>query len=327
VRRRLRIPARLARHLLAVLEVLALRCTARRAGVVLMYHRVEPRQGDPAREFTPPVACALFERHLRHVRRHFRPVPAAELQAAAAARRRGGRFPVAVTFDDDTASHVRHAAPLLRRHGVPATFFLNGLGLERPCAYWWELLQAAYDADGAWANVLPPAMLEEARRRAGGEPQAWHVSKAIEDLGTDERRALTAALRERLGGDPPDSGLRRAQVRELVEAGFCVGFHGAHHEPLALLGQDAMEAELDERRAELEELIGAAMRTIAYPHGSGGEREAHAAQERGFVAGFTIVDEAVTPASHPLLQGRLDAQLPYLSRLAHGMARQLRRAT
>jgi peptidoglycan/xylan/chitin deacetylase (PgdA/CDA1 family) len=313
---------------LGVARLLALRLTGRRAGVALMYHRVEPRQGDVGREFTPPASTRLFDRHLRHLRRFYRVVEAAELQTAAAERRRGGRFPVAVTFDDDTISHVDHAAPLLRRHTLPATFFLNGLGLDGPSAYWWERLQAAFDAAGSWEAVLPAEIIEDARARArtSGKIGAWEITQAIEHLSVAERRVLSEAVRERLGSDPPECGLRREQVRRLVDDGHAIGFHGWHHEPLSLLPEQDMEAELDGGRPELEAVVGAPLRLIAYPHGKAGPREADAAATRGFRAGFTVAETAVTPSSHPLLQGRLDAQRLSLARLASRMPRLIREA-
>ena len=78
-----------------------LRLTARRRGLVLVYHAVGAANGNPARELVPPHGAASFEAHLRHLVWRYRVVAADDLLAAAAARRRGARFPVAVTFDDD----------------------------------------------------------------------------------------------------------------------------------------------------------------------------------------------------------------------------------
>ena len=111
VRDRLRPSARRVRATCAVALMWCLRWTGMRSGVVLMYHRVEPRQGDPRTEFTPPLHRDLFAWHLRHVARLYRVVAAdANPRTRYASAARGGRFPVALTFDDDTASHVEHAA-------------------------------------------------------------------------------------------------------------------------------------------------------------------------------------------------------------------------
>src|SRR5438128_2091558 len=87
------------------------RMSSARAGVALVYHRVGDDGGNPHLEILPAVSSAVFARQLGHLRRHYRVVPAAQLLEAARGRRRGERFPLAITFDDDLASHVRQALP------------------------------------------------------------------------------------------------------------------------------------------------------------------------------------------------------------------------
>src|SRR5262245_17390140 len=117
---------------LAVVLALLLRLSARRAGVVLVYHALAERTGDPERDLVPAHSVAQVEAQLRHLLRRYELVRLEELPAAVAARRRGRRFPISVSFDDDLESHAHLAAPLLRRLGVPATFFLTGATLEGP---------------------------------------------------------------------------------------------------------------------------------------------------------------------------------------------------
>lgn len=302
-----------------------LRATGLRAGVALMYHRVAPLPGDPAREFVPALSVAQFDAQLAHLRRCFDVVPAGDLQAAAGARRRGGRFPVALTFDDDTLTHLDHAAPVLRRHGLTATFFLNGHALDAPRAYWWELLQAASDQGHPWADLLPGPVLTRAREVDGPHPGPYGVSVAVEELTPAMRRELAAGLSARLGDGAPGGGLRAAQVRELAAAGFTIGFHGHGHEPMSLLGPAELAEELDGGRSALEEAAGRPLATIAYPHGRVNADVAAAARQRGFRAGFTVRAEAVTPQDDPLLLGRIDGAVASLqafqAALVHALAR------
>src|SRR4051812_39334444 len=122
------------------------RLSSRRAGVVLVYHRVGgARPGDEDVEVLPAVADVDFEGELLEVQKHYRIVEAADIVAAAGARRRGERFPVAITFDDDLASHTSSALPALIKHDATATFFVGGVSLDGPHAFWWEDLQRAVD--------------------------------------------------------------------------------------------------------------------------------------------------------------------------------------
>jgi hypothetical protein len=115
-----------------------LRLSDRRVGVALGYHSIGDPEGDPDRELVPKLASARFEAQLRHLKRHYRPVRASSCARRSPPDGEAGAFPVAVTFDDDLASHAEVAIPILRRTGVPATFFVCGASLEQPFSFWWN---------------------------------------------------------------------------------------------------------------------------------------------------------------------------------------------
>lgn len=300
LRRIARLALRLLGLPLAAIVLRLLRLTARRAGVAVVYHTVAERTGEPAHELVPPHGVDLFAAQIRHLRRKYHVVPSSELQAAAAARRRGARFPAAITFDDDLAEHVQFALPVLERHGVTATFFLTGASLDAPYSFWWERLQRALDrgapipstGDGD-ARVLP----REAIRRVGWE---------VEWLDPAARAQWADALLATAGPDPADAGLRRGGVRSLAERGMTIGFHTRRHDRMPPLDDEALAASLHDGRDELEELVGSKLRVIGYPHGGADTRVADAARGAGFEVGYTTAEVAVTPESDALLLGRLN---------------------
>jgi peptidoglycan/xylan/chitin deacetylase (PgdA/CDA1 family) len=278
-----------------------LRASALRAGLVLIYHKLGDAQGDPERELVPALDAGLFEAHLGHLASRYRVVPAAEIQDAASARRPGERFPAAISFDDDLASHAALALPALRRTGLPATFFLSGASLEGPHRFWWERLQAAADGGVDLAAALGPSV-----RPDGDGIHGWAL--AIESSTADERGRAAAALEERVGPDPPESGMRSGDVLALVQAGLDVGFHTLRHHRLPLLDDAELAASMREGREELERVVGRRVRSISYPHGKADGRVAAAAREAGYDWGFTGVAEAVTPASDPLRLPRVEVE-------------------
>lgn len=274
----------------------ALRFTSRRVGIGLLYHSVAVVQGDKRREIVAPHGVSTLERQLRHLRRRYRIVDAQDLLEATRRRRRGQRFPVAITFDDDVASHVSLALPALLRADARATFFLSGASLDRPLSYWWERLQRAFDGG-----------LEGLPEHVGVSTGATihEIALAIEYMSPVERTAVSARLEEQLGPDPDDAGMREQDVRRLVEADMTIGFHTRHHDALLWLSDDALDAALRDGREELEQVVGHALDVIAYPHGHADDRVAEAARAAGFVIGFGVADQAVWPDSDPLLQGRI----------------------
>src|SRR5512132_1270311 len=206
--------------------MLVLRLSGRKAGVALMYHSVDRRAGDPERELVPPHEVGLFERQIRHVARHYRVVPADRLLEEVSSRRRGGRFPVAITFDDDLACHATLAAPVLQAHRTPATFFLSGASLERPFSFHFERLQRAWD-DGV------PNLPEVVAGAPTTAPSSLHaLGVTMVEMSPDERDRAAERLLEATGADPEDAGIRREQVHDLVAAGMTVGFHTYRHDPL-----------------------------------------------------------------------------------------------
>jgi peptidoglycan/xylan/chitin deacetylase (PgdA/CDA1 family) len=287
----------------------ALRLTGLKAGLAVMYHRVGEPPGDYETELVPKLGTGLFEAEVRYLRRAFRLVPASELQDAVAARRRGQRFPAAITFDDDDAGHAQVSAPILARRSAPATFFLSGASLEAPFRFWWELLQLAVDRG-----------LEQPRG------DIHEHAMAVQMMPAAERAIAIERLEAAVGPAPEDAGMRAALVRRLVDAGFEIGFHTRRHEFLTILDEEALAAALSDGREELEALTGRPLDTIAYPHGGAEEREAAAARAAGFRWGYTTRAMANTPASDPLLLGRVECSFRSLGHFALRLSRALLQA-
>lgn len=87
--------------------------------VVLLYHRV----ADDARD-NLTVGIEQFDQQMQWLATHCDVLPI-EAVLAMDAVPRSGRPLVAVTFDDGYLDNYRHAAPILRRHGLPAAFFVS----------------------------------------------------------------------------------------------------------------------------------------------------------------------------------------------------------
>jgi peptidoglycan/xylan/chitin deacetylase (PgdA/CDA1 family) len=313
--------ARLLGRPVSALLILVLRLTGRRAGVALVYHGLASRTGDPDLELVAPHGEQLFENQLRYLAAAFRVVDASELPAAVAARRRGERFPAAVTFDDDLASHASLALPILLSVGVKATFFLTGATLRGPSSFWWQRLERSIGSDGkklerlfAAVGSVPP----DDPRRAVHE-----LGRLVERLDPAARAAFEHELDE--GPDSAEPGLRAEDVRALVESGMPIGFHTRRHHYLPVLDDDELAGAFDDGRAELEELTGR-LTVIAYPHGTADERVAAAARAAGFAVGYTGAPRAVRPDRDPLLLGRIPASHRSVGQLALQLVAALLRA-
>ena len=106
--------------------------------VILLYHRVARPERDPQ---LLSVAPEQFEGQMSLLRSRFNPL---SLDRLSRMIRGGGAIPprsVVVTFDDGYADNLHHAAPVLERHGVPATFFVESGHLGSTREFWWDELE------------------------------------------------------------------------------------------------------------------------------------------------------------------------------------------
>ena len=302
----------------------AARCTGRRAGLVIAYHRVGDPHEDLADRLMPALGTRAFDAQIRHLKRRYTVVPASRILAASEARRRWQRFPVAITFDDDTPSHVAAAMPILQRRQVPATFFLSGASLEQPHAYWYDRLQVAIDRGLVTTSQplegLSPGGVQAERR------QIHDIAEAIKTLAPAEYDRVAEELLQRLGSDPPEYAMSKSDVRALAGAGYEIGFHTLRHYILPSLDDRSLARAMEEGRSELASLVGAEMSMIAYPNGDADRRVANAARSAAYTLGFTADPRAVLPGTDALLIGRVYTEHDRaVGRFAHRIASVLTR--
>lgn len=292
-----------------------LRWTAARAGAVLVYHRISDGPAVPS--LVPTISRKAFADHLRHLKRRYSVVPANRILESVRERERGGPFPVAITFDDDLASHLDHAAPELAAAELPATFFLCGATLDGRGAFWWERLE--------WAARDIGLARVEARIGMSGDGTLRSLATAIEALPPGERQRITVEL-ARAAPDEPESGMRAEDVRGLVTAGFNVGFHTTAHDRLTTLDEAELRSALVHGRERLEELSASTIDTLAYPHGWADARVIRATDEAGYRAAFTASGLGVGPTTDRLSIGRIEPSHLSTALFALRLSRSLVRA-
>lgn len=266
-----------------------------------IFHRVLP-QADPLLPDEPDAA--RFEQIVRFIARHFTVLRADD---AAAALARGALPPAAacITFDDGYADNATVAAPILRRHGVPATFFVS-TGYIDGGRMWndtvIEAVRAAPDGELDWsAHGVPPMQLGSASSRVAAYGAALQALKHREPA---ERKAITDQIAEQ-AGLPARSTLMmtRQQVRGLHDAGMEIGGHTVNHPILTRLDSTAAAQEIGAGREQLAQWTGAAPRTFAYPNGvpgqDFGDREVGLVRKAGFEAAFTTARGTAAVGCNP----------------------------
>ena len=206
---------------------------------ILIFHRVLA-VSDPLIPDLP--TSAEFEANMRWVRDWFNVLPLAE----AVEQLYAGRIPsraLAITFDDGYADNEQLAAPILKRLGLTATFFVSTGFLDGGCMWNDRVIEAIRGAS-APRDRSEPARARQLSARLGRGAPAGDRFGAHRRSSTSNRRSASRAAeaivaRGRWHSRPPALMMQPQQVRSLRALGMDVGAHTVSHPILTRLSADA----------------------------------------------------------------------------------------
>jgi peptidoglycan/xylan/chitin deacetylase (PgdA/CDA1 family) len=104
-----------------------------RTGTVVAFHRVH--DGDDPTGLS--IGRAMFERHCRFFKRHFRVIELAEMVNRLERGESLNRH-LAITFDDGYRDNFENARPILEMLSLPATFFVVSQWIGSRVQPWWD---------------------------------------------------------------------------------------------------------------------------------------------------------------------------------------------
>jgi peptidoglycan/xylan/chitin deacetylase (PgdA/CDA1 family) len=268
---------------------------------VLTYHSVND-DGDP---FFPAVSTAVFERQMAYLAATHRVLTVEELTDRMA---RGDvpRDAIAVTFDDGYRDNLTHAAPILARHGLPATVFLATGFIGAREVPWFDRLAFGIRRSGA-ADVEAPgggraSLVSTADRLALLD----RATRRLKTLPDDDRRRELDGLLERLGV-AGDTGMKSRMlswddVHALAGLGFSVGAHTVTHPILSRVSDAEARQEIEGAREAIEAATGTRPRAFAYPNGRPADYTPSVVdlvRRAGFTCAVTTRFGVNTPATSP----------------------------
>lgn len=253
---------------------------------IFIFHRVLP-VADPLLPFEP--YAAQFEWMARLLARNFNVLPLQE----AAQRLQTGTLPpaaAAITFDDGYTDNLEVAWPILKRHGIPATFFIATAFLDGGRMWNDDVIEAF--------RILPAGALDLSDLGLGmhqindtaSRVQTYGKILSLLKYHPHQARAKTARQIARTAGLSDDSDLMMttSQLINLSKSGMGIGAHTDSHPILNSLSDDEAEAEIQNGRARLESILQRNVTVFAYPNGVPGQdysmRHVDMVRKAGFIA-------------------------------------------
>jgi len=240
---------------------------------VLVFHRVLAER-DPLFSDQPDIA--RFDELIGWINEWFEILP---LDEAVSSLRRGGlpARAAAITFDDGYADNLLNAVPVLRKHGVHATFFIATGFIGQGCMWNDTIIESVRRAkvpaiDCGFVGLGNLAVENKDQKRSAIE----QLVGAVKYLPLAQRAEAVARIADRCSAQlPQDLMLTLPQLRELHGAGMGIGAHTVSHPILAMLDEKSARKEIADSRDFLVGTLGAPVGLFAYPNGKSGVDYTH----------------------------------------------------
>jgi peptidoglycan/xylan/chitin deacetylase (PgdA/CDA1 family) len=178
-----------------------------------------------------------------------------------------------ITFDDGYVNNL-HAAAVLEKFRVPATFFISTRHVQEHKSFWWD---AVYR--------------EGMRRHESAEVMHGRV-RALKALRADQ---IESRLHEWFGPGAltPVSEVDRPftppELAEFARSPYVrLGNHTGNHAILVNYDADGIRQEIEEAQGVLAGITGTSPRSIAYPNGNFNAKVTEIAKAAGLEFGLTV---------------------------------------
>ncbi len=236
---------------------------------ILTYHRVLPRTDEL---FPEELTAADFDAQMGMLARFFNVLSLSD----ALDRLERGSLPsrcVVVTFDDGYADNRTEALPVLKKHGLVATFFIATGFLDGSLMWNDRIINAVRTSSEEKATIRSLDIAEEPLVSAGQRRRlAETLIGKIKYRPGSQRGDLIAEIEEALGGNRHTQlMMSQSQVREMSDAGMEIGAHTVNHPILETCTLDEAKAEIQSSRTFLSGLTGCEIELFAYPNGRKGQ--------------------------------------------------------
>ncbi|MFN4343283.1 MAG: polysaccharide deacetylase family protein [Azonexus sp.] len=199
----------------------------------------------------------------------------------------------AITFDDGYADNYTNALPILKKHGLCATFFI-ATGFLDGGKMWNDIIiesirnyrSAELDLSHVKLGTFHTATLEDKKRTI------MEILMSLKYRPIDERTTTAYEVANAIGAElPTNLMMTHSQLLAMHKEGMQIGAHTVSHPILSKTPLQEARREISESKTQLEQLLGEKISLFAYPNGKAGvdfhPEHARLVQELGFDAAVT----------------------------------------
>jgi len=274
--------------------------------VILLYHRVAPKEDDWTME---PLSPEDFEKQIAYLCRNFEVVSLTGLIEYLNLEKSLPEKAIAITFDDGYKDNYRYAYPVLKKCHAPATIFLATGYIGGNELFWFDRVR--YIIQTTPRTSIELGELGEYHLPTKGERlnAALSIAERLNKV-PEERTRLIEKLQVELGVDIPDNLGRELilswdEVKEMAGNGITFGAHTVNHVIVTNLTESEAKWEIAQSKKAIQENLGQEATVFAYPDGKFNSRAAELVRESGFAAAVTTIPNWITPQANLYELGRI----------------------
>jgi len=176
-----------------------------------------------------------------------------------------------VTFDDGYKDNYTNALPILKKHGLPATFFI-ATGFLNGGIMWNDVVIETLRNTKLKELDLSEFGLDIFNISENRADLSGVVLKSLKYLSFEKRALVIKALPELLDSEAPvNLMMTDDDVKQLHGSGMTIGGHTENHPILARLSREQAKREIESGKQYLEKITEDKIQLFAYPNGIPGQ--------------------------------------------------------
>lgn len=237
---------------------------------ILMYHSVLDQPETEANTLGGIMhSSAVFREQMEVLARHFNPVGLDDALAFVRGEKQLRGRPVVITFDDGYSDNEHTAMPILKRVGIPATFYVAVESVDARTLPWPSRLRFAFyttskkewhDANAIRFGLQDFAARDRAFLRASDE--CCQTAGATQE---EYIRKVTTQLDAVVPASKGKLMMTWDEIRSIVRQGYTIGSHTLTHPNMAYISPAEADRELRQSKARLEAELRAPTIHFSYP--------------------------------------------------------------